>query len=78
MKNLSLPTKLHKDDLYLQEGVNSLFILSIHIVLRKQLEVWHKSIAWSNVPVMERGQFFNKDASKRFVMDVSPKLSVRQ
>lgn len=47
--------------LYLEEGVNSLFILSIHIVLRKQLEVWHKSVAWSNVP---GGQFFIEHASK--------------
>lgn len=53
--------------LYLEEGVNSLFILSIHVVLRKQLEVWHKSVTWSNVPGMERGQYFLEHASKRFV-----------
>lgn len=36
--------------IYLKEGVNSLFILSIHVVLRKQLKVWHESFAWSNIP----------------------------
>lgn len=50
--------------IYLKEGVNSLFILSIHVVLRKQLKVWRESFAWSNIPgITGRGQ----GRSERFV-----------
>lgn len=53
-KSKTSHTAAQRRPFYLEEGVNSLLILSIHVVLFKQLEVWHKSVAWSNVP---GGQF---------------------
>lgn len=47
--SLEKPSEMQRT-VYLEEGVNSLFILSIHVVLRKQLEIWHESFAWSNIP----------------------------
>lgn len=39
---------------YLKECENLLLVLSIHITLLKQQEVWHKSIAWSNMPGIQK------------------------
>lgn len=65
-----------KTILYLEKGVNFLLINSIHVVFCKQLEVRHKSVAWSDIPGMERGHFFIEHASKS--SQNNPKLSQRQ
>lgn len=41
--------------MYLKECENLLLILSIHIALLKQQEVWNKSIARSNMPGIQKG-----------------------
>lgn len=40
--------------MYLKECEHLLFVLSIHVALLKQQEVWHKSIAWSNMPGIQK------------------------
>lgn len=40
--------------MYLEESVNLLLVLSIHITLFKQQEVRNKSVAWSNMPGIQK------------------------
>lgn len=48
-------TEFHKQTIsYLQESKKLLLIFPVHIILLKQHEVWDKSIAWSNVPGIQK------------------------
>lgn len=35
---------------YLQESEDTLFVLTVHITVFKELEVWDKSFAWTDIP----------------------------
>lgn len=39
---------------YLKESENLLLVSSVHITFLKQQEVWDKSIAWSNMPGIQK------------------------
>lgn len=50
---------------YLQESENLLLILSVHVTLLKQQEIWNKSIAWSDMPETQRGQLVSARVSEQ-------------
>lgn len=56
-----------KTTTYLKESENLLLVFSIHISFLKQREVWNKSIAWSDMPGIQRGQLISGHASERLV-----------